>query len=535
MAYSTAELIAREFGIPRTNPVATTTGVTPYPPPQTIGAVPLTNLQVPLPPPVAPPAQPSYALQGAPVAPQAPTWQQPTTTSSSSGLASQLLGQQFVPQTGATKTSLADQFATSGLQFPREFPTSGPDADAYMKSRLASIPNPATGLVNASYSDLARVQAVQGGRSYEDLHGTPAGTVPSGYLAGGQAPGTGTVGAGQPPPGVSPELLQLLQGQLGGGLPGLPGGPGGQGQPQPMGALEQQLMQRLQGQGTPQVDPNQQAFQIDPQLLQLLRQQATGQDPNMPSFQDVVSGQYEPVAAQLDKIFNTSQSALFEDLIGRGVLQSGESVSRLTELSDQLGISKSAAFGQMAMEYAQMRQESIKSAISQWGILEGNRASNAVTINGDNLEAAVSTQNTAMQTLTNLNTAMAQITSGERIAGAEIGSRERVAGQQIGSNERIAGMDISSRQAIAEMQGETQRYVANIGAQAMLQANQMDVDQASAEWAGKMALEGVDWDRFNSDPAYRQDIVMKMGIRQDGFFAIAQAVAADNIIGSLEP
>lgn len=514
MAYSTAELIARQFGVPikptslLTNPVATTTGVTPYQPPQTTGLVaPRTNLQVPS----IPPPQPSYALQGAPVAPQAPSWQQPSTTSGTPGLVSQLMGQQAM-QTGATKPGFDDQFAAAGFQLPQGVVSGTPGGDAYMKSRLMDA------------SQVMSPEAVAAERAQRGLSG------PGTALA----PQSGQPGAGQPPPGVSPELLQLLQGQLGGGLGGgLPGGGTGQGQ-QPMGALEQQLMQRLQGQGTPQVDPNQQAFQIDPQLLQLLRQQATGQDPNMPSFQDVVSGQYEPVAAQMDKIFNTSQSALFEDLIGRGVLQSGESVSRLTELSDQLGISKSAAFGQIAMEYAQMRQQGIQQAIQQWGILEGNRASNAVTINGQNLEAAVSTQNTAMQTLTNLNTAMAQIASGERIAGAEIGSRERVAGQQIGSNERVAGMDISSRQEIAAMQTQMQQTVANISAQSMLQASNMDFNVAMQGIDAKMSLEGVDWQRYNSDPAYRQQIVSEMAIRQDAFLAIAQTAAANNIIGSLE-
>lgn len=421
-----------------------------------------------------------------------------------------MLGQ----QSGATGTRMSsvEQFLAGGGQFPAGFTG---DQTLYAKSRLLEQNQQMTpqqvaqGYLDRGQSIPPQVQDLLNGMAPQDRagtsfasNGTPAGAV--------SQPGTAMVQFGQQGQG--------LQGGLQGGLPG--------GGTDPMAGIPPQLLQTLmasiQGQGAPQAAA---PPPIDPGLMQAIQNQLNGV--GQPTFQDIVQGTFEPMSNLMDQQFQTAQTQAFEQLISRGVLQSGETQNTITRMAQDLGMSKGALLGQLALDYSKQRNEQITNAIQQWGILENNRATNATTITAANLQAAVSIQQTAMQTLTTLTTAMAQIQSAEKIAGADISSREKIAGMQIGSNERIAGMDIASRQAIAEMQAQTQRDVANIGAQAALQIANGNKELAHQEWTGRMALEGIDWDRFLTDPVYAAKVTNAIAIEKDGHFAIDQADAVD--------
>lgn len=440
--------------------------------------------------------QQGSGFSGAPMAPQSP----PTTTSSSP-LVQQLMGQQS-GATGNPQTT-AEFFAGAGLALPPEIPAGTPAADSYMKSRLLSMgsANPQMGPAQTAAPQL---QPASGGNR----------------VTLGQ-PQQGLPGSGMNVPGMG-----MQPGQQQGGLAGtLQGGLGGQ-PSNPMAGIPPELLQALtaslSGQGAPQAAA---PPPTDPALMQAIQNQLNGV--GQPTFQDIVQGTFEPMSALMDQQFQTAQTQAFEQLISRGVLQSGETQNTITRMAQDLGMSKGALLGNLALDYSKQRNEQITNAISQWGILENNRATNAVTISAANLQAAVSVQNVAMQTLTSLTTAMAQIQSAEKIAGADISSREKIAGQQIAAQTQIAGMDIASRQQIAAMQTQMQQTVAQISAQAMLQAANFDKQTAHDNVTAQMALQGIDWNRFLSDPEYAQNMTNAIAIERDIHLAIDQADAVN--------
>jgi len=416
-------------------------------------------------------------------------------TSAGSGLVQQLTGQ--MGSQGPPGQTTEQRANAQGIFLPAQIQPGTPAADAFYKAQLGYAAQTLTP------DQIAQSQAVNNQPS------PPVAGLP-GFMPGGL-------------PGGLPE--GGLQGGLQGGLgaPGTSPALGGN------SALMQALTAGLTGQGAPQA---QAPPAFDPALMEIIKNQAMGV--GMPTYQDIISGSFEPMSALMDQQFKTAQTDAFEQLVSRGVLQSGETANQLTRMAAELGTSKGALLGQLSLDYAKQRFEQINAAISQWGILEGQRASNAVTISTANLGAAVSIQQTAMQTLTNLTTAMAQITSAEKIAGADIASREKVAGMQIAASENIAGMQIGSQQAIAQMQTQMQFQVAQIGAQTALQIANFDNARAHEVVTANMALEGIDWPRYLSDPVYATNMTNAIAIEKDIHLAIDQANAVDRQLGSLD-
>jgi hypothetical protein len=87
-------------------------------------------------------------------------------------------------------------------------------------------------------------------------------------------------------------------------------------------------------------------------------------------------------------------------------------------------------------------------------------------------------------------------------------------------------MDNASRQAIAQMQTSMQYQVAQLGAQAALQLAGFDNARAHEIITSQMALEGIDWNRFQSDPEYATNVTNAIAIEKDIHLAIDQADAA---------
>lgn len=384
----------------------------------------------------------------------------------------------------------------------------------------------------------------------QGLAGVVGAPVPGGTEGGGDGfqPPALPAGWGQIPGSLTGGVPANLGGQVPGSLTGQPGGiPTTGGVPGAAGDTMALLLQRL-GQAAPQADPN--GFQYDPALMGAIRGQLQGG--GLPSWEEYMEAGYSPVAAQLAQVFDTAQTQAFENLISRGVLASGETAAVITDLANQLGTSQAQVLGNLAIQYAQERNDAIESAITQFAILEGNRASMYSTITTANMEAAVSIQQTGMNTLATINSALIQAQTARDITGAEIGSRERIAGEQIASTERIvgqelasseriagqqiasaqqiAGMDIASRQSIAQLQASTSIQVANISAQAALQQSQFNRELALQQINATMTLQGVDWNRYLTDPMYAAQVVQFFSLRQDIETAIEQATAVTNTL-----
>lgn len=339
------------------------------------------------------------------------------------------------------------------------------------------------------------------------------------------------------------------------------------------------------GESAPQISTD---FQFDPAFLQVLRSRMAGE--GTPSFDQIMQAQYEPVAAELDRIFSTTKTQAFEDFVSRGILSSGETAKEIEDLSVRLGVSKAQVVGNLAVEYARERNSQINQAIQQFGILEQGRAQMFATISTANLAAAVQIQSKGLETLDNLNRALIQAQTTFQTAqlgelGANIRTgiesltaierqqmeaqlRDLLSRREITSQEKqtimalqtqlqlgtldsqtrlqlgqlasqtdlqLGALDASTRTSVASLQAETSKTVAQIGAQAALQAAGFDFQIAQQQISSRMTLEGVDWMRYQSDPEYAASVTQYFALRQDILLAIEQANSANQTLSGVEP
>lgn len=169
--------------------------------------------------------------------------------------------------------------------------------------------------------------------------------------------------------------------------------------------------------------PMQGDYSVNQKFEQTLLDRLGGNIEGLPTYDEMIAGSFDPMAKIMDAQYNRAADAAVENMISRGVLDSSEAGRALADLSVELANNKAALLGQLGLDYAKIREESIQNAISSYGILEGNRLQAKTSITTANIGAAASVQNAA-------------INAGATREAALIGAQARL--QEAGLNARVA-------------------------------------------------------------------------------------------------
>jgi hypothetical protein len=214
-------------------------------------------------------------------------------------------------------------------------------------------------------------------------------------------------------------------------------------------------------------------YRGDPEFEAILKARMAGEGVG-PSWEDIVSGTYDPYARIIDRETDYNQDQSIESMISRGMLDSGEARKAHAELGLDAQDRKNAYLGQLGMQHEQLKQEGINNALSQYGIIEGNKLSAKATITSANIGAAAQIKSSAIQA--NATTQSAMISAQARL-------------QEAGLN---AGVALAS------------------------------LRQEQEQWA---AGEGIDLELFQTDPAYRGVI---LGIQREWKIEEAELIRLEN-------
>lgn len=229
----------------------------------------------------------------------------------------------------------------------------------------------------------------------------------------------------------------------------------------------------MQGGGDGSWSPQGMDYSGDAEFEALLKRRMSGEGVG-PSWEQIVSGSYDPYARIIDRQTAFAQDQSVEGMISRGMLDSGEARKAHSEIGLDALDRKNAFLGQLGMQHETLKQEGINTALNQFGIIEGNKLSAKATITSANIGAAATVKSSAIQ------------------AGAT-------------------------------------REAALISAQARLQEANLDAGVALAglrqdmeKWA---AGEGIDLHRWQTDPIYRG---VQIGIQREWKMEEAELIRLEN-------
>lgn len=204
----------------------------------------------------------------------------------------------------------------------------------------------------------------------------------------------------QPPVGLPPNTIGTQPPPTGGGPPLPAFNP----PPNPMEGLDLSKLGASLGSSfssstsTPaEWKPVQGDFSVNQKFEQTLLDRLEGNIEGLPTYEEMIAGSFDPMAKLMDQQYRRQADAAVENMISRGVLDSSEAGRHLADLAVELANNKAALLGQLGLDYAKMREESIQNAISTYGVLEGNRLQAKTTITAANIQAAASIQNAAIQ------------------------------------------------------------------------------------------------------------------------------------------
>lgn len=194
---------------------------------------------------------------------------------------------------------------------------------------------------------------------------------------------------------------------------------------------------------------------VDPNLLATLRGRAEGG--GMVPWDRVYNDTFLPQAGLIDLQFQRSMDAGLENLIGRGVLQSGETQNFTEDLVARTGMEKGALLGDLAFRYEGMKQENINAALNQLGILEGNMLSARTSITTANIGAAAQVQSAALSAGATVQAA--QISASARLT--EAGMNYELALRGMDQEWAMEGWDPVRMQNDPEYRGYVLDYIRN--------------------------------------------------------------------------
>lgn len=236
----------------------------------------------------------------------------------------------------------------------------------------------------------------------------------------------------------------------------------------PRTRINQKLANQRGGNFNGDIGPVDLSQVFDQAYLDALRGRMMGQ--GLPGFQEVIDGTFTPQANVMDRQYDRAQEQAMEELVSRGVLQSGETARMVQDYQAELADRKAALFGQIAQNYENMKQENIRDALRQYGDL-----------------------------------AQSALQSKTTIKAAQIGAEAQVLAASIGAQASIAAAQIS--------------------AHATLQASAWDYEVALRSIDNKLAMEGIDPQRWATDPKYRHDTIGWFAYMSDTRFIIEREKA----------
>lgn len=300
----------------------------------------------------------------------------------------------------------------------------------------------------------------------------------------------------------------------------------------------------------PTVDPDSVA-NFDQGFVDLLKGRIEGE--GVMEFDELKQNIFDPQSNLLDAQFDRAIDRTLENLSSRGLLDSGETRNTVKDLETDLAMQKGALLGSLSLEHAKMMQDSIQNAIQTFGVLEGQRVQSKTTITAANIDAATrihgmllsnavavaqsnlsaeasmnesrlaartSLQGQRMGALADIEGQEIAAASSERNArlsaftdllGQQIGAEASLTGAKIGADASILGDQIRADASVtaAGLSANATVQAAQISAQAALQRAGMDYDIAMRALDQELSMKGIDPVKFETDPGYRQDTLMR--------------------------
>lgn len=179
---------------------------------------------------------------------------------------------------------------------------------------------------------------------------------------------------------------------------------------------------------------------VNPLFEQTLQERIRGEGSTMgPSFNDIISGVYNPMSQLIDQNYQRSVDMAAENMISRGILDSSEAGRTMGDLAIDLANNRSSLLGSLGLQFEEQRQNAINSALANYGILEGNRIQARTTITAANIGAAA------------------------QIQSASLAANATQSAAMIGAQARLQEAGLNANVALAQLQGQMDRSLIEQG------------------------------------------------------------------------